>query len=139
MLSDYRRRAKSLPQVANVVPDLAGLLDVARKSFLGLQAAWDSADLTTLAAFTTEPLLADLTRQLGQRGPGPNRTEVLQLDVKLLALDELSEAFVASVEFSGVIRERANLAEAPFRELWLLASLKSQADGWRLAGVQSLS
>ena len=59
--------------------ELDALLSVARQSFVQVQAAWDAADLHTLASFTTEPLLADLRSQLHARGPGPNCTEVLSL------------------------------------------------------------
>ncbi len=119
--------------------DVEDFLSVARESFVRMQAAWDAADLSALASLTTEPLLEDLRFQLQQRGPAPNRTEVLELDAKLLAIEELREAFVASVEFSGVIRERLDAGAAPFRELWLLANLKVAGRGWQLARVQSLS
>lgn len=108
-------------------------------SFVQLQAAWDRADLGALGGLATEPLFAELRDQLAQRGPGPNLTEVLKVDARLLALEELHEAFVASVEFSGLIREREDTAITPFRELWLLAKLKSAGQGWQLARVQSLS
>ncbi len=142
MLSNYRQRASARAAESAVhtpALDTHALLALARQSFMRMQVAWDAADLHALAACTTEPLLADLTLQLSQRGPGPNRTEVLQLEARLVGLDDLKDAFVASVEFSGVIRERANRVEAPFRELWLLANVKTHVDGWRLAGVQSLS
>lgn len=112
---------------------------MARQSFVELQAAWDRADLGTLGQLTTESLLEDLRLQLEQRGPGPNRTEVLSLDARLLGLEDLHEAFVASVEFSGLIRERFDASACPFRELWLLANVKSAGLGWQLARVQSLS
>jgi predicted lipid-binding transport protein (Tim44 family) len=120
-------------------PDVEAFLHVARQSFVRLQAAWDAADLPALATLTTDTLLEDLRLQLQQRGPSPNRTEVLKLDARLLAMEELREAFVASVEFSGVIREQLDAGAAPFRELWLLANLKSADRGWQLARVQSLS
>jgi len=119
-------------------PDVEDFLHVARQSFVSLQAAWDAADLRALAALTTDQLLAELRDQLDARGPGPNRTEVLELDARLLGMEELAEAFVASVEFSGLIRERLDLRAAPFRELWLLAKLKSAGRGWQLARVQAL-
>jgi len=115
-------------------------LRVARQSFVRLQAAWDAADWPALSALTTEALAAELRDQLAARGPGPNRTEVLSLDARLLAIEELQEAFVASVEFSGLIREHADDGAAPFRELWMLAKLKSAAGrGWQLARVQALA
>jgi predicted lipid-binding transport protein (Tim44 family) len=115
------------------------LLRVARLSFLALQSAWDRADLGAMSALATEPLLDDLRLQLAERGPGPNHTEVLSLDARLLDLEELREAFVASVEFSGLIRERLDAGACPFRELWLLAKVKATGRGWQLARVQSLS
>lgn len=120
--------------------DVEAFLQVARLSFVRLQQAWDDADLPALAKMTTEPLLAELRDQLAERGPAPNHTEVLALEARLLALEEMREAFVASVEFSGLIRERIDSGAAPFRELWLLANPKSAAEaGWRLARVQALS
>jgi len=119
--------------------DVEELLRLARLSFVQFQAAWDRADLQSLSALATAPLLEDLRSQLAQRGPGPNHTEVLQVEARLLALEELREAFVASVEFSGLIRERLDDAAAPFRELWLLANVKTAGRGWQLAQVQSLS
>jgi len=129
-----RRTARAQP--AN--RDVEDFLRVARLSFVELQAAWDAADMRALAALTTEQLLAELQDQLSERGPGPNRTEVLSLDARLLGIEELQEAFVASVEFSGLIRERLDDGAAPFRELWLLANMKAADRGWRLARVQAL-
>ncbi len=115
------------------------LLTLARESFVQVQEAWDRADLHALARLATGPLLDELRDQLAQRGPGPNRTEVVTLQAKLLALEDLREAFVASVEFSGLIREQLGAAASPFRELWLLANVKAGGGGWKLARVQSLS
>jgi predicted lipid-binding transport protein (Tim44 family) len=119
--------------------DVEEVLQLARLSFVQFQAAWDRADLQSLSALATAPLLEDLRSQLAERGPGPNHTEVLQVEARLLALEEMREAFVASVEFSGLIRERLDDAAAPFRELWLLANVKTAGRGWQLAQVQSLS
>lgn len=130
--------AGRLPRTLASSPDVEDFLNVARQSFVKLQAAWDAADLRAIAALTTDQLLADLQDQLAARGPGPNCTEVLRLDARLLGIEELQEAFVASVEFSGLIRERLDDGAAPFRELWLLAKLKSAGRGWRLARVQAL-
>lgn len=129
--------------------DIESLLTLARQSFVQMQAAWDARDLRALEAFTTAPLMADLRAQLqclpGQAGERrAERTEVVSLRAELLALEELREAFVASVEFSGEIRERCDCHAAPFRELWLLARAKHdephpRLTDWRVAGVQSLS
>jgi len=138
-----RARRSAAPVFGGALPahgaDVEAFLSVARLSFVRMQAAWDAADLPALASLTTESLLEDLRLQLAQRGPAPNRTEVLKLDARLLAMEELREAYVASVEFSGLIREQLDTRAEPFRELWLLANLKAADRGWRLARVQSLS
>lgn len=145
MLNRLRRRVaqrlRHRQRTARVASphEVQAFLHVARESFLQMQAAWDRADVPALARLATEPLLDDLREQLAWRGPEPNHTEVLELRARLLLLEELSEAFVASVEFTGLIRERTDERAAPFKELWLLANVKSADLGWRLARVQSLS
>jgi predicted lipid-binding transport protein (Tim44 family) len=134
-----RRAGAVVKRRRRAAPEIDELLRVARLSFVQMQAAWDRADLGALGSLTTEPLLEELRCQLAERGPGPNRTEVLSLDARLLAIEELRGAFVASVEFSGLIRERGDSGASPFRELWLLANVKDAGRGWQLANVQSLS
>lgn len=138
-----RRSAERLPPGL----DVDHFLRLAQLSFVRLQAAWDAGDLAVLERLTTGPLLADLREQLQARGGELNRTDVLDLQARLLAFEELREAFVASVEFSGLIRERDDGAASEFRELWLLTRLKPEAmsppapqpETWQLAQVQALA
>ena len=81
----------------------------------------------------------ELRCQLQERGPAYNRTEVVSLQARLLSIDDLRDARVASVEFSGLIQEDPRTGAAPFRELWLLANIKAADHGWRLARVQALA
>ena len=127
----------SLASAASAV-DTQAFLHVARQSFLQMQAAWDRADLLAMGVLASESLLEDLREQLAQRVQGGNHTEVLELHARLVATEDLHEAFLASVEFSGLIREQRGDTAAPFRELWMLAKIKSLDAGWRLARVQSL-
>lgn len=136
------RRADAAPTPARLPPglDVDEFLRLARLSFVRLQAAWDAADLATLERLTTGPLLADLREQLQARGAGLNRTDVLQLQAQLLAFEELRDAFVASVEFSGLIQEGADTGATEFRELWLLTKLKPHGgEAWQLAQMQALA
>ena len=126
--------------------DVEHFLSLARLSFLRLQAAWDSGDVQTLQRLATGPLLEELQEHIQAREGAANHTEVLDLRARLLAFEELAEAFVASVEFSGVIRERDDAEAADFRELWLLTHLKPGAatptpvpQAWQLAQVQALA
>jgi predicted lipid-binding transport protein (Tim44 family) len=118
--------------------EIEELLRLARLSFVAMQAAWDRADLPALSALALSPLAAEFKRELDARGDQTNHTEVLALDARLLSWEELSEACVASVEFSGLIRERTGDAASPFREMWLLARIKRGGLDWKLARVQAL-
>ena len=117
--------------------DGAEVLDAARGGFLRLQAAWDAGDVTLLGAMTTPEMLEELLHVLTARS-GPSRTDVITLHAELLGLEELSAAYLASIEFSGLIRESAEQGAVPFRELWMLARAKDGAPAWRLARQQAL-
>ena len=67
-----------------------------------------------------------------------NQTEVLSLDAKLLGIEELEDAYMASVEFSGMIREDQSAGPSPFREVWNMTKPRHTAGGWLVAGVQAL-
>jgi hypothetical protein len=113
------------------------VLDAARGRFMRLQAAWDAGDISTLKSLTTPEMLEELLHVLTARGDAGSRTDVITLHAELLGLEELSAAYLASVEFSGLIRESAEHGAVPFRELWMLACMKDEAS-WRLARQQSL-
>ncbi|MEO8524485.1 MAG: Tim44-like domain-containing protein [Caldimonas sp.] len=114
------------------------VLAAARGRFMGLQAAWDAGDVPTLQNLTTPEMLEELLHVLTARGTGTSRTDVITLHAELLGLEELSAAYLASVEFSGLIRESAEQGAVPFRELWMLACTKDGAPSWRLARQQAL-
>jgi predicted lipid-binding transport protein (Tim44 family) len=45
---------------------------------------------------------------------------------------------VASVRFSGLIREEADAPAAPFNEVWVLAKPVTGERGWVIAGIQQV-
>jgi len=116
----------------------AEVLEAARSRFLRLQAAWDAGDVQALGHLTTPDMLQELLPVLGNRVGGPTRTDVITLHATLLDVEELGAAWLASVEFSGLIRESAEQGAVPFRELWMLAAAKDGAPSWRLARQQAL-
>ena len=134
-------------QTAVVVPsglDMGQLLEAARAQFIRLQAAWDAGDMVTLGALTTPQMLDDLRAELPCTANAPNRTEVVSLQARLLAFDDFPSAWLATIEFTGMIREAVERDPMPFRELWLLtreraADLNEGAGpAWRLARQQAL-
>ena len=133
LFEGVRRAASSSASVNG-----AEVLEAARSRFLRLQAAWDAGDVQALGHLTTPDMLQELLPVLGSRVGGPSRTDVITLHATLIDVEELGAAWLASVEFSGLIRESAEQGAVPFRELWMLAAAKDGARSWRLARQQAL-
>jgi predicted lipid-binding transport protein (Tim44 family) len=134
-----RRRVAGAPAAAAPAGlDGAEVLEAARSRFLRLQAAWDAGDVQALGHLTTPEMLRELLPMLTTRAGGASRTDVITLHAELVGLEELGAAYLASVEFSGLIRESAEQGAVPFRELWMLACEKDGSPSWRLARQQAL-
>ena len=122
--------------------DVDGFLGAAKRNFVTLQDAWDRADVSTLRSMMTDGMVDEIRAQLADRashtGGASNKTEVVMLDAKLLGIEELPDAYMASVEFSGMIREDASAGPGPFREVWNMTKPVSGNSGWLVAGVQAL-
>jgi len=122
--------------------DAEGFLKAAKTNFATLQAAWDRSDLTTLRSMMTDEMLAEIRQQLTEReahtGGPANQTDVVMLEAQLLGIEDLGDAYMASVEFSGMIREEASAGPSPFREVWNMTKPKAGTSGWLVAGVQAL-
>jgi len=121
--------------------DTDGFITAAKRNFVTLQDAWDRSDITALRAMMTDAMVVEIRSQLSEREaqfPGqPNKTEVVMLDAQLLGIEEQADAYLASVEFNGMIREDASSGPSPFREVWNMTKSK-QGGGWLVAGVQAL-
>ena len=122
--------------------DAAGFIEAAKRNFTTLQAAWDRSDVSTLRSMMTDEMLSEIRSQLAERethrGDEPNHTEVLMIEAQLLGIEDLGEGYMASVEFSGMIREEPSSGPSPFREVWNMTKAKTGASGWLVAGVQAL-
>lgn len=121
--------------------DAAGFVAAAKRNFVTLQDAWDRADISTLRSMMTDEMLAEIRNQLTERqaqGGQQGRTEVVMLEAQLLGIEDEGEDYLASVEFSGMIREEPSAGPSPFREVWNMVKAKSGGSGWLVAGVQAL-
>ena len=119
--------------------DTAGFLRQSKTYFIRLQAAWDKSDLNDLREFTTPEMFAELRLELQERGASPNHTDVVSLDAELLGIETVSRDYMASVKFSGMIREAENAPAEPFTEVWNLVKPVDGTGGWVLAGIQQLN
>ncbi len=121
--------------------DSEGFVRAAKANFITLQAAWDKADISSLRAMMTDGMLTEIRTQLSERethtGAKPNQTEVLSIDAHLLGIEESADEYMASVEFTGMIREEPSASPSPFREVWNMTKPKT-GGGWLVAGVQAL-
>lgn len=122
--------------------DTDGFLSAAKRNFVTLQAAWDRSDISTLRSMMTDSMLEEIRTQLAeresQRGAEPNHTDVVMIEAQLLGIEEMDDRYMASVEFSGMIREELSAGPSPFREVWNMTKGKAGNSGWLVAGVQAL-
>jgi predicted lipid-binding transport protein (Tim44 family) len=122
--------------------DADGFLTAAKRNFITLQNAWDQSDLSTLRSMMTDEMLGEIRTQLAEResqqGNQPNQTDVVMLEAQLLGIEDLGDGYMASVEFSGMIREEPSSGPSPFREVWNMTKPKAGSAGWLVAGVQAL-
>lgn len=122
--------------------DVQGFLNAAKANFVTLQSAWDKSDISSLRAMMTDEMLGEIRTQLAEReahtGGPANHTDVVMIDAKLLGIEDIGSDYMASVEFSGMIREEPSAGPSPFREVWNMTKPKSGTSGWLVAGVQAL-
>jgi predicted lipid-binding transport protein (Tim44 family) len=123
--------------------DAPAFLSTAKQAFVALQAAWDKNDVKTLGTMMTDDMLREIRQQLSERdqhiGGSTNHTEVAALDAKLLGIEDTGTDWMASVEFSGMIKEDPSQSPGPFREVWNMTKPKDGSAGWLVAGLQALN
>lgn len=108
--------------------------------FMRMQAAWDRGDLRDIAEYTTPELYAALQAERLRTGTEDSFTEVVQLNAELLGTQRDGEHLVASIRFSGLIREERGAAPEAFSEIWHVIHDWEQAGGdWYVAGIQQVT
>ncbi|WP_144632386.1 Tim44 domain-containing protein [Bordetella genomosp. 13] len=116
--------------------DTQTFLQHAKQQFVSIQALWDTGDLTRLREYLTDDLIAELKPQLEARAGAANKTEVVLLNAEMLGIETVSDGHLASVRFSGMLREDPNAEAFRFEEVWNL--FKPAQGGWLLAGIQQI-
>lgn len=117
--------------------DVAGFLRIAKVQFLRMQAAWDEKNLADIREFTTPEVFAEIKMQLEEEKGAVNKTEVINLDATLLGIETGPTEYLASVRFSGSMREN-QAGAVPFEEVWNLGKPVDGRSGWLLAGIQQV-
>jgi predicted lipid-binding transport protein (Tim44 family) len=133
--------AAPVMQTPPVVPagfDSDAFVRNAKVSFVRLQAAWDVGNIADIREFTTPEMFAEVKVDLDARGAESNLTDVVQLNAELLGVEDHGSEYVASVRFSGLMRESSGAPAAPFVEIWNLSKSARAGEGWLLAGIQQV-
>ncbi|MFZ6849101.1 Tim44 domain-containing protein [Undibacterium sp. RuRC25W] len=118
--------------------DVPVFLRNAKTYFIRLQAAWDKADINDLREFTTPEMYAELKLEIQERGATLNVTDVVSIEAELLGVENAGNDHLASVKFTGMIKEAQNAPAEPFSEVWNLSKPVNGQGGWVLAGIQQL-
>ena len=122
--------------------EAATFIAQARSCFVAMQQAWDEADTARLRAMMTQEMADTVNERLLERaeqGPSPQAAEIVVLEARFLSMEQTQSKRIASVEFSGMVREAQAQAPAPFREIWDMTQSRDDAGAcWLVAGVESL-
>ena len=138
--------AASEPQAVPATPaiqlpagfDVPGFVNGAKQVFVKMQSAFDAGDVNALREFTSDDVLAELKGQIAERAGAVNKTDVVTLNAELIAFETDVDEHVASVLFSGMIREELDAPAQSFEEVWNLVRPADGKGGWVIAGIQSL-
>ena len=140
--SSFGSSASTVAPSAQRIPagfDTEAFLRIAKLNFVRLQAANDVKNLDDIREFVSPELLAEIKMQMDERGNAPQQTDVVTLNADLLEVTTESNRHIASVHFSGTIREVMSTAAAPFDEIWNLSKSIEGNLGWVVAGIQQLN
>ncbi|MFN4148092.1 MAG: Tim44 domain-containing protein [Rhodocyclaceae bacterium] len=131
--------AQPAPAAPGKVPadfDVAGFLRSAKVHYIRLQAANDAGNLDDLRAFTTPEMFAELKMDIAERGNVKQETDVLDIDAEVLEVVEEGDRYIASVRFTGHVREEKDGPVETVDEIWHLVKPRDGKSGWLLAGIQ---
>lgn len=130
-----------LPAGADRFPhwfDGPGFVEGAKTHFVRLQAAWDQADFRDIREYTTPQMFAEIQRERERLG-GPQYTEVVRLQAELVTMQRDGDLAVASIRFSGLMREEADGVAEEFAEIWHVQHVWDTPQGdWLIAGIQQV-
>jgi predicted lipid-binding transport protein (Tim44 family) len=118
--------------------DTAGFLRESKLQFRRLQEAWDRGDRKTIADVMTPAMAKEIGSDLDLRGEH-HATEVVSLDAELLEVTTEAGQHLASVRFTGLVREDAASQPASLDEVWNLSKPVDGSSGWLLAGIRQIA
>jgi len=125
--------------VASNIPadfPVESFLRSAKTSFIRLQAANDRKDLNDIREYTTPEMYAEISMQMQERDDSAQKTDVIAINGELLEVANEGDFAIASVRFTGQLRENNGTPEN-VDEIWhVQKNLKDEKSVWLLAGIQ---
>ena len=116
-----------------------GFIRNAKAAFIRLQAANDNKDSNDVREYTTPEIYAEIVMQMQERGDVAQKTEVLNIQAELLEVNDDEVFSVASVRFTGQLRENNGTPEN-IDEVWHIQKhLHDENAKWLLAGIQQMN
>jgi len=117
--------------------DVPTFLDNAKAQFTHIQSLWDAGDEQSLKQYLTDDLFKELSPSIQANAQSQkNRTEIVLLNAELMGIEKLDDGYLASVRYSGMLREGDHPEAVRFEEVWNL--LKAEGTGWLIAGIQQM-
>lgn len=146
LAGDMRTDSAPAVRAADIAADIPADFQVepflrnARTSFIRLQAASDAGDLGDIREYTTPEMFAEISMLINERGNEVHRTEVIAVDASLLEIIQEKDQAIASVHFTGQVREEAGSPPVTINEIWhVRKNLKDPDAVWLLSGIQQAS
>lgn len=106
----------------------------AKVLFIRLQAAYDQKNIDDINDFTQPEVFAEIKMQLAELGTTPNKTEIINLNAELLDLSPQAGSTVASVRFTGSIKENDEPV-SQLDEIWHFRKFNNDKQ-WLVGGIQ---
>lgn len=110
-----------------------------RAFFIRLQDACDRMDLHDLREYTTPQMFAAFSMQMQERDDAVQKTDIIAIDAELTAVVTADNIQIASVHFTGQLRENRG-PPANVNAVWYWhKSLRIPGSAWQLAGIQQVT
>ncbi|MBU0784479.1 MAG: 39S ribosomal protein L45 [Gammaproteobacteria bacterium] len=117
--------------------DEANFVNSAKKFFVTMQGVFDKGDVAGLREYCSDEVVDHLKTEIESRGNTVNRTDVVTLDAQLIGFETDVDEQIATVAFTGMLREEQDAAAAEINELWIMSRPVS-GGGWVLSGIHNL-
>lgn len=107
----------------------------AKTLFIRLQTDFDTKNASDIRDFTSPEVYAEIQLQLQEMGNGINQTEIISIHGELVDLSTDATHTIATVLFSGSLREELNAEPISVKELWHFRKENSKTT-WLVVGIQ---